>query len=91
MFHIKNISSQNLHLEIVHPEKGLLRVVLKPNETSDPIQDTWLEHFQKNSVAGIQIMPDYPVAKNPEPLVINSTGPIEVKKGPAKQNPSKVK
>jgi len=95
MFRIKNISSKKLERDIVHPKLGLLRLSVNPQEMSELLPDEWLSHFQQNAFDGMQIVPQYEKVKKeasePEVLVLNSTGPIEVKKNPAIKKSNRVK
>lgn len=90
MFTIKNRDSVRRALDIIGQRGSLLRLDLGPGQSSEPIEDGWLEYFQQNPVEWALIIPGK-AATIAEPEVIRSIGKIAVETRAAKAKPQRPK
>ena len=90
MFTIKNRDSVRRALDIIGLRGALLRLDLVPGQTSEPIEEDWLEYFQQNPVEWALIIPGN-AAPQTTPEVIRSIGKIAIETGAARAKPQRPK
>lgn len=89
MFTIKNRDSVRHTLDVIGLKGSLLRLDLGPGEASDPIEESWLEYFQQNTVEWAVIIHENKPASRP--VEIRSIGKIAVESGTAEVRPRRPK
>jgi len=90
MFTIKNRDNVRRAIDIIGQRGDLLRLDLVPGQSSEPIEEDWLEYFQQNPVEWAVIIPGK-AATIAEPEVIRSIGKIAIETRAAKAKPQRPK
>ena len=90
MFTIKNQDSVRRTLDIIGLRGALLRLDLGPGQSSEPIEEDWLEYFHQNPVEWALVIPGK-AAPQKEPEVIRSIGKIAVETRAARAKPQRPK